>query len=76
MRKSRINIALSEQTGKWLGRGMGEIFEQRMRVSLSDSFNFSRKGTYKISLEQNMRINPLPEVLNVGFRLEKGTQRR
>ncbi|MCW3121137.1 MAG: hypothetical protein JWQ38_629, partial [Flavipsychrobacter sp.] len=23
------------------------------------------------SLEQNMRINPLPEVLNVGFRLEK-----
>jgi len=76
VRKSRINIALSEQTGKWLGRGMGEIFEQRMRVSLSDSFNFSRKGTYKISLEQNMRINPLPEVLNVGFRLEKGTQRR
>jgi len=74
--KARINITLAEQNGKWLGRGMGEIFEQRMPVSLGDSINFSRKGTYKITLEQNMRINPLPDVLNVGFRLEKGNMRR
>lgn len=70
-RKSRVSVVLAEQTGKWLGRGMGEIYEQRMRIAVTDSFNFRRKGTYKISLEQNMRINPLPEVLNVGFRLEK-----
>ena len=70
-RKERVNITLAENSGKWLGRGMGEIYEQRMKIEFSDSIRFRRSGTYTVSLEQNMRINPLPEVLNVGFRLEK-----
>lgn len=74
--KARINITLSEPSGKWLGRGMGEIYEQRMLISLGDSVNLSRKGTYQITMEQNMRINPLPEVLHVGFRVEKATIKR
>ena len=69
--KERINITLAEASGKWLGRGMGEIYEQRMLLNLGDSVKFNKPGTYKISLEQNMRINPLPDVLHVGFRLEK-----
>lgn len=68
--KERINVTLAEPNGKWLGRGMGEIYEQRMRIAF-DSIRFSRKGPYKVSFEQDMRINPLPEVLHVGFRLEK-----
>lgn len=70
-RKARINITLAEPSGKWLGRGMGEIWEQRMRMDFGDTINFNRKGAYKISMEQDMRINPLPEILHVGFRLEK-----
>jgi gliding motility-associated lipoprotein GldH len=69
--KERVNVPLAEQSGKWLGRGMGEIYEQRMRISLGDSVKFNRRGTYKISVEQNMRINPLPEVLQAGFMIEK-----
>lgn len=71
IKKGRINIPLAETDGKWLGRGMGEIWEQHLRIDLGDSLKFNRKGTYRISIEQNMRINPLPEILNVGFRLEK-----
>ncbi len=74
--KERINVPLAEATGKWLGRGMGEIWEQRMPIDLGDSVKFNRQGTYEISLEQNMRINPLPEILHVGFRLEKGVMSR
>lgn len=70
-KKERMNVVLAEATGKWLGRGMGEIYEQRLAIKFSDSVRFNRKGTYKVSMEQNMRINPLPEVMNVGFRLEK-----
>jgi gliding motility-associated lipoprotein GldH len=70
-KKQRINIILAESTGKWLGRGMGEIYEQRMPISFGDSVRFIRKGTYEVAMEQNMRINPLPEILNVGLRLEK-----
>jgi gliding motility-associated lipoprotein GldH len=70
-KKERINVVLAEATGKWLGRGMGEIYEQRLPISFGDSVRLNRKGAYKITLEQNMRINPLPEVMNVGLRVEK-----
>jgi gliding motility-associated lipoprotein GldH len=74
--KARINITLAEASGKWLGRGMGEIYEQRMPISLGDSVDMSRPGTYEVVIEQNMRINPLPEVLDVGFRVEKATTKK
>jgi gliding motility-associated lipoprotein GldH len=74
--KARINIDLAEANGRWLGRGMGEIYEQRMPISLGDSVNLSRPGTYEVTLEQNMRINPLPDVLHVGLRVEKATLRK
>lgn len=70
-KRVRINVTLAEASGKWLGRGMGEIYEQRMPLSLGDSISFSRYGGYQIKLEQNMRVNPLPEVLHVGMRVEK-----
>ena len=75
VKKERVNITLAEASGKWLGRGMGEIWEQRMRMDLGDSVRFDKKGTYKISLEQNMRVNPLPDILHVGLRVEKTGQR-
>jgi gliding motility-associated lipoprotein GldH len=73
--KSRINIPLAEASGQWLGRGMGEIWEQRLPISLADPLMLKRKGTYEIRLEQNMRVNPLPDVLHVGLRVEKAGQR-
>ena len=71
IKKERVNIELADPTGRWLGRGMGAIYEERRVVSLGDSVRFDRKGTYEIALEQNMRVNPLPEVLHVGIRVEK-----
>jgi gliding motility-associated lipoprotein GldH len=75
IKRERVNVVIAEQTGKWLGRGMGEIYEQRLPIDLGDPVKFNRSGTYQISLEQNMRINPLPEVLNVGLRIEKDVPR-
>jgi gliding motility-associated lipoprotein GldH len=71
VKKERVNILLAGPTGKWLGRGLGTIYEERVVLDLGDSVRFNKAGTYEIALEQNMRINPLPEVLHVGFRLEK-----
>ncbi len=75
-KKARINVVLSEPSGKWLGRGMSEIYEQRMPIELADSINLSKPGTWSIQLEQNMRLNPLPEILHVGIRVEKTVPRR
>ena len=71
IKKQRVNIVLAEPSGKWMGRGRDEIWEQRMYIKLNDSMVFNKIGTYQVLLEQNMRINPLPEVLNVGLRVEK-----
>jgi len=72
--KTRIEIPLAERSGKWLGRGMGEIYEQRLPIS-GNGYIFKKKGQYEIRFEQNMRVDPLPEVLHVGLRIEKAGQR-
>lgn len=71
-KKSRIEIPLAESNGKWMGRGMGELWQQEMPITRNDDpMVFNKKGTYEIRFEQNMRVNPLPEVLHVGLRVEK-----
>jgi gliding motility-associated lipoprotein GldH len=68
----KIEIPLAEANGKWLGRGMNEIWEHRMPLSASEKpLHFSRSGHCKIKLHQIMRINPLPQIMSVGIRLEK-----
>ena len=70
--KVRVEIPLAAPSGQWLGRGYGELYEQRVPItSLSRPAFFARKGTYTVRLSQDMRRNPLPEVLIVGLRLEK-----
>lgn len=78
LEKSRIEIPLAETSGKWLGRGMGEIWEQRMPITRDDQpMIFSKPGMYEITFEQNMRENPLPEILDVGLRMEnRGHKKR
>jgi gliding motility-associated lipoprotein GldH len=70
--RSRIEIPLAETSGKWLGRGMGEIWEQRMPITRNDNpMVFKKPGVYEIRFGQDMRVNPLTEILQVGLRVEK-----
>lgn len=79
--KQRVNVQLAVPSGKnagqWMGRGMGEIWEQRLRITHEgDPTILARKGKYAIRFEQNMRVNPLNEILQVGVRVEKGNLRK
>lgn len=59
-------------SGGWLGRGMGEIWEQRMALNdVQHPVYFPKSGEYVFKLSQDMRVNPLPEVIQVGLRVEK-----
>lgn len=65
-------IPLAEESGKWLGRGMNEIVEHKMPLTKNGAaMHFSQTGQYRISLKQIMRMNPLPEIMSIGIRLEK-----
>lgn len=71
--KRRVQVTMADATGKWLGRGMGAIYEERIGILFGDDFTYNKPGTYEITLEQNMRVNPLNDVLHVGLRVEKGS---
>ncbi len=72
-RSQRIEIPLAAENGQWYGRGMNEIWEQRMPIATERGPNitFPKAGRYTVQFQQLMRTNPLPEVLNVGLRVEK-----
>jgi gliding motility-associated lipoprotein GldH len=64
-----INIPLTtnNQNKEWAGVGMDDLFEVRAKLS-----PFSGEvGNYTFKLENIMRDNPLPEIMNVGLRIEK-----
>lgn len=67
--KDTLQLLLADEKGKWLGSGLGDIFESR--VLFKNNIRFINKGAYQFKLEQAMRINPLPGILDVGIRIEK-----
>lgn len=69
---ARVEVPLAAPSGQWLGRGAGELWEQRVSITSPDhpAF-FPKKGKYHIRLQHEMRRNPLPEILTVGLRVEK-----
>ncbi len=72
-KSQQIEIPLAQDNGRWYGRNMNEIWEQRMPIATGKGPNilFPKTGRYKIQLEHLMRTNPLPEVLNIGLRVER-----
>lgn len=72
MERDTVELTLADPSGKWLGSGMGDIWDNR--VLFKQQFRFPEKGTYIFTLEQAMRIDPLPQIMDVGIRIEKALQ--
>ncbi|HEY8388760.1 MAG TPA: gliding motility lipoprotein GldH [Parasegetibacter sp.] len=68
--EKNINLILGNNEQGWLGSGMSEIFEHRVRITPEGGIML-RPGTHEFVLEHIMRKDPLPEVMNVGIRVEK-----
>jgi gliding motility-associated lipoprotein GldH len=63
-----VNITLADQTGKWLGSGVGKFRE--LRLLYRKNTVFKEPGLYSFTIEQGMR-NPSLPVTDVGLRIEK-----
>ncbi len=75
-KRSRIEVPLADRRGAWLARGdngvsTGAIWEHRAPLTPNGPLRFTKTGRYTIRFEQAMRTSPLPEVLQVGLRVEK-----
>ncbi len=64
-----LELTLADDRGKWLGSGSGDVWDNR--VLLKGNFKFPEAGLWHFELQQAMRINPLPQVMDAGMRIER-----
>ena len=69
-----LECILAAKDGKWKGSGLGDIWD--IQIPFRTQI-FNRPGDYTFEIEQAMRygdkarIEQLPEIMNIGFRIEK-----
>lgn len=67
--RDTIECILADPTGKWLGDGSGDIWDNQ--ILFKKNVRFKQMGTYKFRYEQAMRMPKLPMIMDVGLRIEK-----
>ena len=64
-----ISIPLAEKSGKWLGTGLGSTITFQEPILHRKLFDLP--GKYYITLEQNMRLENLSNVISAGIKVNK-----
>lgn len=67
--RDTFEISLARPDGKWLGKGIGNLFD--LQALYKRNVYFPVSGTYTIHLQQGMRNELLPGVNDIGIRIEK-----
>ncbi|MFN4854011.1 MAG: gliding motility lipoprotein GldH [Bacteroidota bacterium] len=69
--KDTLECILADDKGQWLGNGSGDIWDNQ--IIFKRNIRFHKQGVYTFTLEQAMRLQKLPQILDVGIRIEKAT---
>lgn len=64
-----LECMLADENGKWTGKGLGDIYDNR--IPFKRNVRFPLAGTYTFEIAQGMRVTPLPLIMDVGLRIEK-----
>jgi len=67
--KDTVQVILADERGKWLGKGLGDIWDNQKLYK--EQVRFAQIGKYIFVYEQAMRLEKLPFILDVGLRVEK-----
>ena len=63
-----LELVLADSQGRWYGSGLGDLLWYR--IPYKRGVKFPLPGVYQFELEQAMRVEALPAIVNVGFRVE------
>jgi gliding motility-associated lipoprotein GldH len=66
--RDTVSCNLADDRGQWLGTGWGNLVDHRIGFKRNTAFPIP--GDYSIEIAHGMRIDPLPGMRDVGFRLE------
>lgn len=67
--KDTVEYILIDKNGRWLGDGLGDIWD--LQKPWKQNVRFAHTGKYRVELEQAMRIPALPGIMDMGLRVEK-----
>lgn len=66
----KSDIPLTDAEGRWLGQSaLGDLYT--VVVPVQNRLVLSRKGVYTFRIMQNMRLSPLPSIVEVGWRVDR-----
>lgn len=72
--KMPVDILLSEPNGMWHSECSGDICDFKFPIEAFTNYSFADTGKYIFTLTQDMRVNPLKNVMAVGLRVENQTK--
>lgn len=67
--RDTLELLLAEPSGKWLGKGSGDIYDNR--IMFKKGAVFPMAGSYRFEFEHGMRTETLPHIMDIGLRIEK-----
>ena len=66
--RDTLECILANEKGKWLGSGLGDIYD--IRIPYKMNVRFPYKGIYTFEFEQAMRDEDLKHLFDIGLRIE------
>ena len=66
--RETFEITLSDDRVKWLGSGLGDMWD--LQQIYKTNVRFAQRGKYTVEYQQCMRMDKLPFLLDVGLRIE------
>lgn len=69
VRKDTIDFYLADDFGKWLGSGVGALYN--MPVLYRSGFKFPQKGVYTFEIQHGMRDSMIVGISDIGLKVEK-----
>lgn len=69
MSNDTLECVLADENGKWLGSGMGDIYDNQ--IPFKKNVLFPEPGKYTFEIQHGMRAENVPLIMDVGLRIEK-----
>ncbi len=67
--RDTLELVLAGPSGRWKGSGFGSVWQNRFFYR--QNVRFPERGKYTFEVEQAMRIDDLPGIIDVGLRVER-----
>ncbi len=71
--KELVEFKLAEDNGKWLGHGLGDVYDYRMIDDKFKEVELKKAGKYRFEFRQMMRTENLHGVKGIGLRVTHKT---